>query len=123
MDAGTGLSKLEPCPHYAVIFASRRRLDDGVDYTQAASRMLELAAIQDGFLGADSARDSHAMGITVSYWRDLDAIRAWHDVAEHRNVQELGRRLWYTAYTVRICRVERSYEFHVDPSNLERDGG
>jgi len=97
--------------HYAVIFTSKRVDDSDADYNAAAERMIQLAAEQDGFLGIESVRDSNQIGITVSYWRDAEAVRAWHDVAEHRNVQELGRRLWYTEFAVRVCRVERSYSF------------
>ncbi|MEE2937551.1 MAG: antibiotic biosynthesis monooxygenase [Planctomycetota bacterium] len=106
--------------HYAVIFTSKRFDDSGVEYAKAAERMIELAAEQDGFLGIDSVRNRDGIGITVSYWRDAAAVRAWHDVTEHRNVQELGRRLWYTEFAVRVCRVERSYSsFGPVTSNLD----
>ena len=107
--------------HYAVIFTSKRVDDAGVEYQKAAERMLKLAAEQDGFLGVDSVRDRDRIGITVSYWRDAAAVRAWHDVAEHRNVQEIGRRLWYTEFAVRVCRVERSYS-SVVPDTPESSG-
>ena len=58
-------------PYYAVIFTSvRTEGDDG--YAEMADRMVELARQQDGFLGVESARNE--IGITVSYWRDLEAI-------------------------------------------------
>ena len=63
-------------PYYAVIFTSHRHeVDDG--YAQMAERMLELARCQPGFLGVESARDG--LGITVSYWADLDSIRQWRE--------------------------------------------
>ncbi|MEZ6040111.1 MAG: antibiotic biosynthesis monooxygenase [Planctomycetaceae bacterium] len=116
------LASIHSESHFAVIFTSRRQLDDGIDYSIAARRMFELATLQDGFLGIDSVRDADLKGITVSYWRDLDAIRAWYAVSEHRNVQELGRRLWYTAYTVRICEVQRSYHFRRDDPESKPGG-
>ena len=73
--------------------------------------MLQLAAQQDGYLGVDSVRDDSGLGITVSYWSDLDAIRSWHDVAEHQQAQKTGRERWYDCFVVRICRVERHYDF------------
>ena len=76
-----------------------------------ATRMLELAAAQPGFLGVDSARGADGLGITVSYWQSVEAISAWKAVAEHRAAQESGRRDWYAAYQVRIARVERAYGF------------
>ena len=98
-------------PYYAVIFTSLRR-DGGDDgYREAAGRMLALAAGQPGFLGADSVRGPDRLGITVSYWRDLESITAWRRHADHLPVRETGRRHWYERFTVHIARVERAYRF------------
>ncbi len=58
---------------------------------------------------AESARD--ALGITVSYWRDLASIAAWKRQLDHAEAQARGRRDFYARYTVRIARVERAYDF------------
>lgn len=95
-------------PYYAVIFTSiRTEGDEG--YSAMAERMAEMAAQQPGFLGVESARED--IGITVSYWSSLDAIKNWKAVAEHREAQLMGREKWYAAYKTRICLVERDYEF------------
>src|SRR3546814_11378097 len=60
-------------------------------------------------LGAESTRGDDGFGITVSYWRDEAAIRAWKQQAEHRIAQQIGRRDWYAHYEIRIARVERAY--------------
>lgn len=102
-------------PYYAVIFTSVLGAEvDG--YAETAARMLELAARQDGFLGVESARED--LGITVSYWRDLAAIRAWRDHPEHVDARRRGREQWYADYTLRICRVERAYG-HDGPDPVE----
>ncbi|RDE19492.1 antibiotic biosynthesis monooxygenase [Motiliproteus coralliicola] len=93
-------------PYYAVIFTSTRTDGDN-GYAEMAERMVELAAQQPGFLGVESVRDG--LGITVSYWRDLDAIKAWKANAEHQQAQILGRERWYADFSVRISRVEREY--------------
>ena len=98
-------------PYYAVIFTSLRADGDDAAYAATADRMIELAAQQDGYLGVESVRDKHRVGITVSYWRDLDSIERWHKVAEHRDAQSMGRTRWYDHFAVRIARVERSYDF------------
>ena len=59
-------------PYYAVIFTSVRTDGDN-GYAEMADRMVELARQQDGFLGVESARNE--VGITVSYWRDLESIK------------------------------------------------
>ncbi|QDZ29987.1 antibiotic biosynthesis monooxygenase [Noviherbaspirillum sp. UKPF54] len=95
-------------PYYAVIFTSLRTDGDN-GYADTARRMVELAAQQPGFLGIESVRDG--IGITVSYWESPEAIRAWKANAEHQLAQERGRGDWYSAYRIRIARVERDYGF------------
>ncbi|WP_439834413.1 antibiotic biosynthesis monooxygenase family protein [Aeromonas enteropelogenes] len=93
-------------PYYAVIFTSQRTdVDEG--YAAMAERMLTLARTQPGFLGVESARDG--VGITVSYWRDLESIRHWKGDLEHQEAQRLGREQWYRTFKTRIARVERDY--------------
>lgn len=95
-------------PYYAVIFTSvRTDVDNG--YAETAARMLELAQTMDGFLGVESARDG--IGVTVSYWESLDAIRAWQRHPEHLAAQKRGREQWYESFTTRVCKVERENAF------------
>jgi heme-degrading monooxygenase HmoA len=98
-------------PYYAVIFTSVRTADDAEGYAATAARMVELAAAQPGFLGVESARDGDGVGITVSYWASLDAIRRWREHAEHRLAQAQGKALWYERFRLRVCRVEEDYGF------------
>ncbi|WP_417596606.1 antibiotic biosynthesis monooxygenase family protein [Oceanospirillum sp.] len=93
-------------PYYAVIFTNQRtESDDG--YGAMADRMVELAADQPGFLGVESVRDG--LGITVSYWKSLEAIKHWKQNAEHKQAQRLGHEKWYAAFKLRIAKVERDY--------------
>lgn len=95
-------------PYYAVIFTSTRTaVDDG--YTEMATKMVELAQQQEGFLGIESARND--IGITVSYWRDLESIKNWKNQLDHLEAQQKGQSTWYQNYTVRIALVEREYSF------------
>lgn len=95
-------------PYWAVIFTSLRTEGDG-GYGAMAEAMEQLAAEQPGFLGLESARDG--LGITVSYFSDLESIAAWRENVRHLAAQKLGRERWYDAYKVRIARVERDYGF------------
>lgn len=102
------IASTPPAPYYAVIFTSlRTEVDQG--YGEMAGRMVALAAQQPGFLGVESAREG--VGITVSYWRDLESIKAWKANAEHLVAQQTGRSDWYRQYRTRIARVERDYGF------------
>lgn len=102
------IAKTPQTPYYAVIFTSIRTDNDN-SYAYMSQKMIELAKQQDGFLGIESAREE--IGITVSYWRDLDSIRKWKDNSEHTIAREKGREIWYKSFKTRIAKVERDYEF------------
>ena len=82
-----------------------------------ALKMEELASKQKGFLGVDSARSN--VGITNSYWESLEAIKNWKQQTEHLQAQLKGKQDWYSWYKVRICKVEREYEFLQKQESLE----
>lgn len=99
-------------PYYAVIFSTLRG-DDEAGYAATSERMFELAAQSPGFLGFESAAgDDDGPGITVSYWRDREAIRVWRRNAEHLVAQTLGRERWYRSFVLRVAEVtgERRFE-------------
>ena len=94
-------------PYFAVIFTSVRTEGDN-GYSDMANKMVELAKQQPGFLGMESARED--IGITVSYWADLDSNKNWKMNTEHLDAQKAGRKFWYDAFKVRISKVERDYD-------------
>jgi heme-degrading monooxygenase HmoA len=102
------IAKTPPAPYYAVIFTSVK-VKNAEGYGEMAEKMYNLAHEQEGFLGVESARNE--VGITVSYWSSLEAIKKWKEDVDHLEAQQLGKEKWYTGYKTRICRVERDYEF------------
>lgn len=100
-----------PMPPYYVVTFSSQRTDSDEGYGDMAMQMVELAKVQPGFLGVESARDVSGFGITNSYWADEASIMAWKRVAEHMAGQKLGREQWYARYITRIARVERDYDY------------
>ena len=94
--------------YYAVIFTSTRTENDN-GYSAMAEKMETLARLQPGFMGVESARND--IGITVSYWENLEAIRSWKTNMDHLIAQEKGRSKWYKNYKVRIAKIEREYDF------------
>ena len=96
-------------PYYAVIFTSTQN-ENIEGYSEMADKMEALAKQQSGYLGIDSARNE--VGITVSYWKNLDAIKNWKQQTEHLQAQQKGKIDWYSWYNVKICKVEREYEFN-----------
>lgn len=104
------MNKIVELPYYAVIFKSKRTSGDA-GYTEMSHTLLDAVKKIEGFLGADSVRDSDGVGITVSYWRTLESIEKWkHDVM-HSQGKEMGKKRWYEEYTIRICKVEYENSF------------
>ena len=101
------IAKTPNTPYYAVIF-SLIRTDEILGYNDMAKLMVELASQQEVFLGIEAAREK--LGITVSYWKDLESIHKWKINTIHQLAQEKGREEWYKAFKVRIASVERDYE-------------
>ena len=95
-------------PYYAVIFTSTLT-SNTEGYNEMSKKMEALANKQDGFLGIDSAREG--VGITVSYWGSLEAIKTWKQNSEHLLAQQKGKEQLYSWYNTKICKVEREYEF------------
>ncbi|WP_223551753.1 antibiotic biosynthesis monooxygenase [Aestuariivivens sp. NBU2969] len=95
-------------PYFAVIFTSTQK-DTIEGYAEMSEKMAALAKQQSGYLGMDSARNE--VGITVSYWESLKAIKQWKQQTDHLAAQLKGRQYWYSWYNVKVCKVEREYEF------------
>jgi len=102
------IAKTPEPPYYAVIFTSVRTDGDN-GYAEMADKMTELAKKQPGFLGIESAREQ--IGISVSYWRDLESIKQWKENLEHQVARKKGKETWYRQFTTRIAKVEREYSF------------
>jgi heme-degrading monooxygenase HmoA len=95
-------------PYFAVIFTSQRT-DGDHGYEAMATAMFKLAQQQPGCLGAESARGSDGLGITVAYFTDEASIHAWKQDTRHLAAQRLGKDRWYAHYELRIAKVERAY--------------
>ena len=95
----------------AVIFVSVRTAGDDAGYAAAAAAMEPRAASQPGYRGIDSVRGADGTGITVSYWADDAAAKAWRDDPEHARIREAGRGRWYSRYDLVVAEVTRSYDW------------
>lgn len=95
-------------PYYAVIFTSTQS-QNTEGYELMAKQMELLVKKQPGFLGMDHARST--LGITISYWKTLEDIKLWKQNVDHLKAQQIGKEKWYASYKVKICKVEREYQF------------
>ncbi len=103
-----GFANTPSPPYYAVIFTSKRTESDN-GYAAMMEVVAPLSVQQPGYLGRESARTSDGFGITVIYYTDETAIRAWKTNEKHIVAQRIGKQRWYEHYEMRIAKVERAY--------------
>ena len=77
-------------PYYeAVLKETRNGLKDK-DHVAPSDEMVTLATRRPGFLGLETARDKKGKQITVSYWKDIDAIEGWINVGDEKINDRFG---------------------------------
>lgn len=105
------LGKNDKTGPIAIIFISQRNSFDHSGYSNAADTMEALAKKQPGYAGIVSVRDPNGLGITVSYWDNEVAAKAWRAHPVHTEVRDNCRVLWYDSYHVDVAKIERSYDW------------
>jgi len=76
----------------------------------AASLKPRLAEI-DGFISVERFESLAEPGklLSLSFWRDEEAINAWRNLEQHRSAQHVGRESAFADYRLRIAHVVRDY--------------
>jgi heme-degrading monooxygenase HmoA len=91
-------------------------------YLDAAARLRPLLANIDGFLSIERFQSLTTPGkvLSLSFWRDEEAVRQWRNLEQHREVQRLGRRSIFDEYRIRVAQVLRDYSLD-DRAQAPRD--
>jgi heme-degrading monooxygenase HmoA len=95
----------------AVIFEVWTKPDRRQDYLAiAASLRPELETI-DGFIAIERFASLADEGkiLSLSFWRDEEAVRRWRENVHHREAQQAGRDLIFRDYRLRVVSVLRDY--------------
>jgi heme-degrading monooxygenase HmoA len=96
---------------YAVIFEVQPKPGRTQDYLDiAAALRRELEAI-DGFISVERFQSLTTEGkiLSLSFWRDGDAVRRWREQAQHRRAQARGRQEIFADYRLSVVEVVRQY--------------
>jgi heme-degrading monooxygenase HmoA len=98
----------------AVIFESQPHPDRKSAYLDAAERLRPLLAQIDGFVSVERFESLTQPGkiLSLSYWRDEEAVRQWRNVEAHRRIQHAGRESIFADYRLRVAQVLRDYGMH-----------
>lgn len=76
----------------------------------AASLKEDLAQI-DGFISIERFESLATKGkyLSLSFWRDEEAVRDWRNLEKHRKAQAMGRSGVFADYRLRVASVVRDY--------------
>ena len=95
----------------AVIFEVWPAVDRKGVYMDHAARLRDDLNDIDGFISVErfqSLTDPDKL-LSLSFWRDEDAVATWRNHAEHRRSQSAGRAGVFRDYRLRVAGVIRDY--------------
>jgi len=81
------------------------------DYKSLAEGLHDEVKSFDGFLSIERFQSISDPGkfVSLSFWRDEEAVRKWRNVQKHREAQKKGRGGISASYRLRIAQVLRDY--------------
>lgn len=96
---------------HAVIFEVWPNEGARDEYLEIAARLRPHLDGIDGFISIERFESLSQTGklLSLSFWRDEDAIAEWRQLEEHRAAQSLGRSSIFADYRLRIAAVVRDY--------------
>ena len=80
-------------------------------YLDAAAALKPLLAQIDGFVSIERFESLSAPGklLSLSFWRDEEAVARWRQQEAHRSTQAAGRDHVFADYRLRVAAVVRDY--------------
>ena len=98
----------------AVIFEFTPAEGRKQDYLDLAAGLAPALQHADGFISIERFESLTEPGkmLSLSFWRDEEAVRQWRNLEAHRRTQELGRKNFFADYRLSVAQVTRSYGMH-----------
>lgn len=98
----------------AVIFEVQIQAGKQQQYLDIASELKPILETMDGFISVErfqSLSDNSKL-LSLSFFRDEDAIETWRSLEKHRSAQFRGRSAVFANYRLRVAGVIRDYGMH-----------
>ncbi len=95
----------------AVIFEVLPDPEHKQEYLDIAAQLRPELEKIDGFLSIErfqSLTDENKI-LSLSFWRDKEAVKEWRNLTVHREAQTVGRNRAFTNYRLRVAEVNRDY--------------
>ena len=95
----------------AVIFEVIPTREGKAEYLDLAVDLKPMLEDIDGFISVErfqSLTDPDKI-LSLSFWRNEDAVKQWRELEQHRMAQQQGRFRLFTDYRLRVAEVQRDY--------------
>jgi heme-degrading monooxygenase HmoA len=108
----------------AVIFEFKVRAGREADYFRWGERLGPELAEADGFLAIErfESRSEEGKFVSISYWRDEAAVRAWRAHPDHSMAQAEGRARIFSEFRLRVAEVVREITLSEAGERTLREG-
>ncbi len=95
----------------AVIFEVEPKAVHKQDYLDIAASLRPQLERIDGFISIErfQSLSDESKILSLSFFRDEDAIAEWRNLQSHRGAQQAGRETLFENYRIRIAGVIRDY--------------
>jgi len=106
----------------AVIFEFTPAEGRKQDYLDLAAGLAPALQHAEGFISIERFESITSPGrfVSLSFWRDEEALRKWRNLAGHREAQAKGRGGIFEHYRLRVAGVLRDYS-HAERGQAPRD--
>ncbi len=95
----------------AIIFEVWPKRERRQEYLDIAAQLRPLLERIDGFISIERFESLTEPGkiLSLSFFRDDEAVKQWRNLAAHRSAQAKGRNELFANYRLRIASVIRDY--------------
>lgn len=95
----------------AVIFEVIPTTEGKAEYLQIAAELRTFLEGRDGFISIERFQSlvDESKVLSLSFWRDEEAIAQWRNLFEHRTAQQKGKGALFQSYRIRVAEVVRDY--------------
>jgi heme-degrading monooxygenase HmoA len=95
----------------AVLFEAKADPEHQARYLQLAAELKPLLADIDGFIDIERFQSLTTDGkiLSLSWWRDEEAVRSWKQNVFHQAAQAEGRESIFYFYRIRVAQLVREY--------------
>ena len=92
-------------------------------YFDLAAELAPALREVDGFISVERFQSLSQEGkyLSLSFWRDRDAVEAWYGAEAHRAAQGEGRAGVFRDYRIRVAEVFRDYDMAAGRPEIPAD--